>query len=338
MVNNSNSADAQFTFKGISSVHLVYGKYECVIAPSIGCSVLRLRDIEKNIEIFRYKDDITIDDINCAREIWGLPTLYLPNRFDKGVLKTSDCTYQLPINEAGLNNFIHGWVHKREHTIVECFSDSEKSVLKTSYTFNNDDEMYSCFPIDFKISYTFTLSADGLKQEICLENNSDRKLPVSICTHTCMNSPMTADGDEAALRLCVPIGEKCGLDERCLPTEKLLPLSDWDEEYAEGTKKPVLQNISNDMYTARMNKLDGKDFYGVVITDNKTGNRVCNEVSAEYKFWNMWNDEGNKGYFCPEPMTAMINSANLSLPDEITGYSELAKDEKYICWQRFFTL
>ena len=108
--------------------------------------------------------------------------------------------------------------------------------------------------------------------------------------------------------------------------------------YTKGVMKPVLHSISNDMYTAGENVLNGNPFNGVIITDLENGRKICNEVSKEFKFWNIWNDKGYNGYFCPEPMTAMINSPNLSLPPEISGYSELAPGEKYSCWQRFFTL
>ncbi|GAB5082409.1 hypothetical protein Osc1_15820 [Hominimerdicola sp. 21CYCFAH17_S] len=334
----SCTVDTVFNFKGIKCVKLESRKYFAVVSPEIGSSVLRFFDKENGIEIFRYREDCTIADINKAREIWGLPTLYLPNRFDGGIIRTSDAIYKLPINEKKLGNFLHGWVHKRTHKVEQAFTDCGKAVLKTSYTFGAEDEMYSFFPVDFKISYTFTLSDErGLEQEIYLENKSKKRLPVSLCTHTCLNAPMTKGGSEEAMRLCVPVGQKCELDERCLPTEKLLPLSDWDIEYKKGLKRPTLQVISNDMYTAAMNTLDGKDFYGTVVTDTATGHKLCNEVSEEFKFWNMWNHDGDKGYFCPEPMTAMINSPNLSLPEEVSGYTELAEGEKFTCRQRFFT-
>lgn len=334
----SNIAKKDFMFKGIECAYLKTEKYTAVIADKIGSSVLRLHDDKNGMEIFRYREETTIDEINSAREIWGLPTLYLPNRFDRGVLKTSDATYQLPVNETLFDNHIHGWVHKREHTIEECFADDKKAVVKTSFTFDKNDEMYSCFPVDFKITYTFTLSdEEGLLQEIQLENLSDRKLPVSLCTHTCINAPVCDGGKEEGLLLSVPIVERCQLNDRHLPTEKLLPLDSWDKEYLSG-KKPTQQVICNDMYTACMNKLDGEDFYGVVISDTITGRKLCNEVSKEFKFWNMWNHDGDKGYFCPEPMTAMINAANLSLDKKISGAEELSKGEKYNCWQRFFTL
>lgn len=332
-----NKIDLNYTFKGKDCVKMQSGKYTAVIAPSVGSSVLRFRDDENDLEIFKFRKFIPMKTIEEQREIWGLPTLYLPNRFDKGVLKTSDAVYELPINEPLFDNFIHGWVHKREHEI-ECYTEENgKCVLITSYVFDKNDEMYQYFPLDFKISYTFTLSPEGLRQDIYLTSNADKALPVSICTHTCINAPLKDGGDEADLRLSVPVGEKCELNRRCLPTEKLLPLADWDKEYKDGTKVPTGQPLDNDMYTAVMNSYKNKPFNGVIVKDLKSGHTLLNEVSEEFRFWNMWNDNGDKGYFCPEPMTAMINSANLTLDDDVTGYCELKKGETYKCWQRFYT-
>lgn len=335
----SCSVDTAFKCKGIDCVRLEAGRYFAVVSPLTGSSVLRLFDTENNIEVFRYSEDCSLSRYNSAREIWGLPTLYLPNRFDGGVLKTGDATYHLPVNETLFNNHIHGWAHKRAHKLELAEVQGEKAVCVTSYTFDKDDEMYDCFPVDFRLTYRYELSeAEGLKQTLTLENLSDKRLPVSLCTHTCINAPMTPGGKQSGLRLTVPIGEKCELNERCLPTEKLLPLTYKDLRYKNGSMRPVLHQISNDMYTAAEGELDGKPFYGVTVTDKETGKRVCNEVSKEYRFWNMWNDRGGNGYFCPEPMTAMINAANLGLKPDVSGHKELKKGESFECWQRFFTL
>lgn len=335
----SVSVDQSFECKDISCVKLTAGRYFAVISPLTGSSVFRLFDSVNGIEVFRYSDKCSLAQYNCAREIWGLPTLYLPNRFDGGLLKTSDGEYHLPVNETLFNNHIHGWVHKRAHKLECAEVRGDKAVCVTSYTFDKNDEMYSCFPLDFKLTYTYELSeAEGLKQTLKLENLADKHLPVSLCTHTCINAPIKVGGRQNTLRLTVPIGEKCELNERCLPTEKLLPLTYKDLRYRNGSMKPVLHQISNDMYTAAEGELDGKPFYGVTVTDRSCGARVCNEVSREYKFWNMWNDRGGNGYFCPEPMTAMINAANLKLKNEVSGHKELKKGESFECWQRFFTI
>ena len=333
------SADTAFVCKGIECVKLTAGRYFAVISPLTGSSVLRFFDTENNIEVLRYSEKCSLAQYNKAREIWGLPTLYLPNRFDGGLVKTSDGEYHLPVNETLFGNHIHGWVHKRAHKLESASAENGKAVCVTSFTFGKEDEMYSCFPLDFKITYTFELSEEeGLKQTVKLENLSDKRLPVSICTHTCINAPIVVGGRLNSLRLTVPVSERCELGERCLPTEKLLPLTKKDLRYVNGSKRPVLHVIDNEMYTAAEGKLDGKPFYGVTVTDKHSGKRICNEVSREYKFWNMWNDRGGKGYFCPEPMTAMINAVNLKLKGDVSGHRELKKGESFECWQRFFTL
>lgn len=337
-MNDKCSVTENYMMKSVPCVKLEAGKYTAVISPLYGSSVWRMRDEDFDIEVFRYSERCTAADIDKAREIWGLPTLYLPNRFDGGLLKTSDGEYHLPVNEKKLGNHLHGWVHKRAHNIEKAFAENGRAVLVTSYTYDENDEMYKFFPLDFKIEYTFELSAEGLRHTVRLENRSDKMLPVSICTHTCISSPLTAGGKQSGLRLSVPISERCELDKRCLPTERLLPLSTKDMRYKKGIMRPTLHQISNDMYTACENDLDGKPFYGAVVTDKETGYRLCNEVSREYKFWNMWNDKGYNGYFCPEPMTAMINCANLSLDPEVSGYKELPEGGVFECSQRFFTL
>ncbi|MBQ8297774.1 MAG: aldose 1-epimerase, partial [Ruminococcus sp.] len=104
-----------------------------------------------------------------------------------------------------------------------------------------------------------------------------------------------------------------------------------------GNKCPVLQDISNDMYTAEHTYIDHEKFYGIIAEDIETGKKICYEVSDNYKFWIIWNDRGYNGYFCPEPMTAMIDAPNLSLPDEVTGYCEVKPGDTYTAHQHFFT-
>ncbi len=333
----SYSVDLAFPFKGTDCVKLQSKKYYAVIAVWQGCSVLRFYDNDNKVDIFKYKDDCTINTIKSEPVIWGLPTLFFQNRLDKGILKTSDGFYKFPINEPMFNNFIHGWVHKRKHTIEKYYTTSNSAVLETSYTYDCTDEMYQYFPVDFKISYKFSLSENGLFQEIRVVNLSSKALPISLCTHANYNAPMTASGKEEDLRLMLPICEKCELDERFLPTQKITPLDDWDKEYKNGSKLPTTHVIENDLYKVIPHTLGNDYFSGMIITDVSTNLKICNEVSDEFKFWIVWNHDGKKGYFCCEPMTALVNAPNLSLPHQISGYTELAKNEEYYCWQRFFT-
>ncbi len=325
-------------FNGISCIQLVSGRYEALIAYEIGSNVIRLRDNDNGIEFFRFKDSNTADVIKQSPEVWGLPTLYLPNRFADGVLKASDAVYQLPVNEKEpYNNHIHGFLHKREHSVIEHSSDDNCAWVKTQYLYDENDEFFKYLPIKFIVEYTFTLSECGLEQTIRFTNLSNKMLPMSIASHTTINTPFVDGGKESDILLTVPIGKKCELNERCLPTERMKSLTMYDLEYKTGTKCPVLQVLDNDMYVAECGKLNNEDFYGVVAEDTASGKKVCYEVAGDYKFWIIWNDRGFNGYFCPEPMTAMINAPNLSLPESETGYFEIKPDESFETHQRFFS-
>ena len=324
-------------WNGTSCVRMNAGGYEALVAYEIGCNVIRLRCNTKEMEFFRWNPDNSAETIKQSAEVWGLPTLYLPNRFADGKLKTSDALYQLPVNEkAPYNNHIHGFLHKRTFEIVEHNADSNCAWVKARYVYDENDEFFKYLPIKFVAEYTFTLSAHGLEQDICFTNVSNKMLPMSLASHTTINAPFVDGAQESDIRLTVPAGKRCELNERCLPTEKLKSLTMWDLEYKSGNKCPVLQVCDNDMYTGEYAELDGEKFHGVIAEDIASGKKLCYEVSEEYKFWIVWNDRGFNHYFCPEPMTAMIDVPNLSLPADITGYTEVRPGETFKAHQRFF--
>lgn len=325
-------------FNGTTCVKLSAGGYEALVAYEIGSNVIRLRDNKNSIEFFRFKDSNAAENIRQSAEVWGLPTLYLPNRFADGVLKTSDAVYHLPVNEkAPYSNHIHGFLHKRVHEVVEHKADDNCAWVKTRYVYDENDEFFEYLPIRFTAEYTFTISRYGLEQTVKFTNCSDKMMPISLATHTTINSPFVDGAKEGDIRLTVPVGKKCELNSRCLPTERLRSLNMYDLEYKTGNKCPMLQDISNDMYFGEYTELDHEKFHGVIVEDIASGKKICYEVSEEYGFWIIWNDRGFNGYFCPEPMTAMINAPNLSLSDDVTGYREIRPAESFTAHQHFFT-
>lgn len=329
----------QVTLNGTPCIKLAAGKYEAYVAYEIGSNVIRLRDVGNGIEVFRWNEENTAETLLASAEVWGLPTLYLPNRMADGVLKTSDAVYQLPVNEAApFHNHIHGFLHKRVHNVVLQHADENCAVVKTQYRYDENDPFFEYFPLRFLAELTFTLSECGLEHHIAITNLSEKMLPISVATHTTIQAPFLDGAKAEDLRLMVPIGKRCELNDRCLPTERLLEPKLSDLEYKNGTKCPVLQNISNDMYQAETGMLGDQSFYGSIVEDLASGKKICYQVSEQYKFWIIWNDKGFNGYFCPEPMTAMIDAPNLSLPADVTGYQELRPHDTFEANQRFFTL
>ncbi|MGN1090399.1 MAG: aldose 1-epimerase [Huintestinicola sp.] len=326
------------THKGAAAVELAAGGYYAVVCPGLGSNVLRFRDNKKGMEIFRYNDSVSISEIMNSPEIWGLPTLYLPNRFENGILRTSDALYRLPVNEGRFGNHLHGFVHKRAYTVKDMAVKGKTAYVVNEYVYDEKDFFYSCFPVKFTIRIKIELSDKGLTHTVTLINQSDKMMPVSLATHTTINAPFVDGGLQENIRLKVPAVEHILFNTRkWLPNGKRTKLRDYDKQYVEGTC-PVLRNICNDMYSGGTVELNGKPFHGTVMTDTESGKRICNEVDDKYKFWIVWNHEGFMNYFCPEPMTAQVNAPNLDMSPELSGYEELAPGKEYSATQRFFTL
>ena len=332
------SVSANYTdHKGAKAVELISGGYSAVVLPGLGCNVARFRDEKRGIEVFRYNSGVSVAEIMNSPEIWGLPTLYLPNRLDNGILRTSDAVYRFPVNEGRFKNHLHGFVHKRAYTVKEMGVQGKTAFAECVYEYDEKDYFFDCFPVEFTIVIRIEVSDKGMKHIVTLKNDSDKMLPVSIATHTTINAPFVDGGKQEDVRLTVPAQKRIVFNKRrWLPTGQQKSLSSYDRQYTEGTC-PVLRDICNDMYTGGTTDVKGKPFHGVVMTDTATGKTIYNEVDDKYKFWIIWNHEGFMNYFCPEPMTAQVNAPNLDLPRDVTGYEEIGPDESYTAVQRFFT-
>ena len=327
----------KFDYKGKEAVKLICGKYEAIVAPFVGSNVIRFRDTEAGIEVFRYDEDLTPEDLVKAAEIYGFPTLYLPNRLAGGVLKVSDATYSLPINDV-LGNHIHGFLHKRAHKIEEVSTTDAGATVKTSYTYDENDEFFQFFPVSFKAEFTISLEKSGLNYSFTMTNTSDKQLPYGVCNHTTIKAPFLKDGKPLDVHLYIPVGDKWELSRNFIPTGGFLPQTNHDRQYLTGSLIPVKQDIDNDVFFAERGSLDGNPFHGAVVEDGPSGKRIVYEVCDDFKFWIVWNDHGEKGFFCPEPSTWIIDAPNQPLPADESGYRELAPGESNTLTERIYTM
>ncbi len=160
--------------KGTEVCELSAGGYYAIVAHGLGSNVLRFRDEKRGMEIFRYNGSVSIGEIMNAPEIWGLPTLYLPNRFEKGVLHTSDATYRLPVNEERFGNHLHGFIQKRAYTVKELGTKGNTAFVENEYVYDEKDFFFNCFPVKFTVRIRIELSDKGLSHKITLINQSDK--------------------------------------------------------------------------------------------------------------------------------------------------------------------
>ena len=314
-------------YKDKDVIILKAGGYNAIIAPFLGSNILRMRNEDMDIEFFRFDEELSIDELKAEPVLYGMPTLFYGNRLGKGVLKASDYTYQFEPNDAE-GNYIHGFLHTREHEIVSAETEEDKAIGKTRYVYDEKDPLFETFPVKFTADFTFALDKSGMHYEVKITNDSDRQLPYSICNHTCVNAPFTTGGKGLDTRIFASIGdEKWMLGRDCLPTTETSPLDNHDKQYQTGSMVPVEHIINNDIYPTVSADVDGKGFRGAIISDVVARKEIVYEVDDAFKFWIFWNHSGDKGFICPEPITWMIDAPNLPLHDEESGYLELAPGE-----------
>lgn len=318
-------------------VEMKAGGYLAIIAPTVGSNVARLRNCKEKIEILRYHKEHPMKKLTASPEVYGMPTLYIPNRLGYGNLRTSDAFYHLPANESRYQNYIHGFLHKRPYTVIEASTDGDKAIVKTQYLYDENDEFFTYFPVKFKAEFEFILDDDGLHYSFTMTNQSDKQMPYGVCNHIAFKAPFVHSSKPDDIRIQINAVEKLMINDRRLPTGEVRKPSVYDERYINGTMKIHKQYIDNDMYRIEEMDVDGKPFYGAIMTDVNTKQRVCYEVDKAFPFFIVWNDKGTKDYYCPEPMSWMIDAPNLDMPADVTGYVELASGESKTIKEHIYT-
>ncbi len=312
-------------FQDKEIIRLEAGKYRAVIAPFLGSNIVEMYDLELGIDFFRHDSSRSVEEMKKSPEVYGFPSLLFANRLADGIMKCSDYTYHFPVNDSEGGNHLHGFLHKREHSIVTAEVDGNTAIAKTKFIYNETDPFWGFFPVSFCAEFTFMLAENGMHYSLTITNTSDRQMPVGLCNHVAFRGPFEDGGDPLDTRLYLPIGDKWPLDPMTNdPTLNEVSLDNHDRQYLTGDIIPVKQNIDNDVYNIETGEIDGKPFRGALISNIRTGNQIVYEVDDNFKFWVVWNDGGEKGYFCPEPMTWMINAPNLPIPTSESGYMELS--------------
>lgn len=327
----------EIDYKGEPCIEMAAAGYYAMVAPGLGSQVLRLRDEVRRMEVLRFEAGTAMEDIRADRLRYGLPTMLFPSRLDNGMLETTDGFYRFVPNEPPpSSSFIHGFLHLRAHEVTGMLAEKGNATLRTTFLYDESDERYREFPLSFRADFVFNLSENGLEKFITITNLSDKHFPIGVGSHTAIKAPFVDGGSVKKIRLYAPIGEKWVLSDRALPTGEVRPNDAYDQQYLQGLFNPEIIPIESDVYSAKVGALGGEKFHGIVAEDIASGKKVCYESGEEYGFWVFWNDGGNQGFFCTEPLSWMVNAPNLSMSKEKTGYRELPPEKTFTAYERLF--
>lgn len=317
------------TYLGQPALLFSAGGYEALMMPSIGANVVKLTLSEKNVNILRTPNDLS--EFKERPQVYGLPLLFPPNRIEDGTYTVNGKTYNLPINAAAQNNHIHGFIRTLPFDITKSQMLEKEDAVEIEATFvsnASNSVIFKYFPHEFECKLLYKLSKSGLEQRVSFTNNSNSSMPLMVGFHSAFNVPFHKESKREDYRLIISANERWELNSRNLPTEKKLPLNELEENFRENGMMPFAMPLDN-CYTSKPINIDGSDYHGAIIVDTNKNINVYYEVGPEYKHWTIWNSGANVNFLCPEPQTCVINSPNLNLTDELTGFKLLPQGQTW---------
>jgi aldose 1-epimerase len=313
-------------FLDTPAIILEASDYRAIIVPEAGGNLVSLRYEPLDISMVRTPD--SKQSMMHPREFYGMPLLFPPNHIAHGSMHAEGKTYSLPQNDRKGMHFLHDMLRLMPWRIIGQMSYPDNSCeLVLGLTITPDSEWYTYFPHTFECRMSYRLSQAGLRHSLMITNTHSEPFPVGVGFHTALNVPFVTNASSSDYRLRLSVGERWELDENCIPTGRKLPLTGTDELLCAEGIVPLAEPISTRHYTCKSFEHDGWYFSGAVLTDIVRNITVAYKVDPMYRHWVLWNDGGDKGYVCPEPMSWMIDAPNSLLPAAQTGFAMLAPNE-----------
>ena len=278
-------------------ISLTGGGYTAVIDTAGGANCISLRHVGMGARILR----------ECEGEkdnpyLYGMPILFPANRISGGAFPFDGRTYRFPVNEGGTGCHLHGFLHK---TAAEILVRKENALRVRI------PSPYPDFPHDFSVDIAYTLSKEGLLQEVTVHNRSDERMPAMLAFHTTFALPFLTGSRAEDITVLAEVGDEIERNmENYLPTGRILPKDHVTRAFLSGTFSPTEHAISRHYRAAGKGQIS--------LTDNARSVRLVYENDAAYPFRLFYNG-GAKDFLCLEPMTSLANAPNAPFPAEETG-------------------
>lgn len=150
----------------------------------------------------------------------GTPILYpMPNRVRDGKMEFEGRRFEFTPNNGP--NFIHGLVRRRPWQSEAPAVDRKTGASARIWIdWDAAQPEFSLFPIEHRLSVTYTLSRQGVRIAYAVENRSQSRLPYGFGLHPWFRVP----GERKDVFLRVPAARRMEAIEK-LPSGKLLPVN-----------------------------------------------------------------------------------------------------------------
>ncbi|MBB3109558.1 aldose 1-epimerase [Paenibacillus phyllosphaerae] len=320
------------TYQGEKAIWLKAGRYEAALLPEIGANLIAFRDNENGYKFLHEPTEEEFPSFKARPWIHGIPILYPPNRYEDGKFPWNGTTYQFPVNEELTGNHLHGFVSDTAWEVEDFGQTKTESYVVAALNVKEGHPVYQYLPHRFTIKLRYSLSSDGLAQQLFVRNDGADVMPCLFAFHTAINAPFAPQGEAKDYRVKLTIGERWELSERMLPTGAYQPLTEQEEQLRDGGVNPFFESMDNHYTAVPQNGRNRME-----LTDTKLGVTLVYDVGTSYKQWMIWNNGATEGFFCPEPQINLVNAPHVDLPADQIGLFSLAPGEIWEEKARLYT-
>ncbi|WP_261381220.1 aldose 1-epimerase [Paenibacillus cremeus] len=301
-------------YQGEQAVWLNAGPYQAALLPGIGANLIAFRDTVKQYQFLHEPAADEMEAFKANPIIHGIPVLFPPNRYEDGKFPWNGKVYQLPVNEARTGNHLHGFVHNIPWTVESFGAQGGEAQVTLVLQVKEGHSVHAYLPFTFTIRLRYTLSSDGLHQQITVRNEGQESMPCLLAFHTAINAPFAPGSTAADQRFTMTIGERWEMSDRMLPTGSYQPLTAEEELMKRGGVSPYFAAMDNHYTAVPQNGRNRME-----LTDTRSKVKLVYDVGTTYKQWMIWNSNASGQFFCPEPQINLVNAPNLQLPADEVG-------------------
>ena len=302
------------------------GEWKGRMILSVGSILLELTEKKTGLNLLRSPE--TIEDLKFQPEVYGFPVLIPPNCIHKGLFSWRGRNYHLPVNNP-FGNHIHGVVLNRKWHLADSGEENGAVWVESSYTYNEENEMFEGFPHEFRVDLRYTFLPDRVLQRLTVTNIGPETMPLGVGFHSTFRFPLGDRSPEAYRSSSVRVTTadfywKFDRENRFAITGEKARWNRYDD-FRHGkiiNREPVSKQcpVAEDW-------IDGKSFRGAILDFPVPRIKVVYRWDEKFGQAALWNREGMEDFFCAEPMSWMADSPNLPLPESVTGLYPLEPGE-----------
>lgn len=300
---------ASVFWEGIPALELRAGETKALLLPGLGGHLLSLEDSRASY----LRKPRNLAEYLLLPEAYGLPVLFPPNHIAGCRFQAEGEEYRLPANKG--TEHLHGFLYQRPWQVDRIAWENGAAEAELSFNSPAEGELRRWFPRPFCVRLCYRLEENRLSQKITFENTGAKSMPMMLGFHTAFALPDRERSPEA-YRIQAGLGEELAGGVLREPAPPMAA-------FRAGRVLKKGEAVFGHFLAGTIPGGDGRPFHGALIENTLSGGKLYYQTDEQFRYWVLWNQNGNDSFLCIEPQTCAINAANMHGEKGLFGFMML---------------